>query len=249
MQLQQRYNEAWQSYQLKYQDRAFQDEVRSQSKRLFLLCDEAREKWIQKNWSSIRVAEMGSGLGGAGQWMSQAGAQVELFDFSPQALSLAEALYQSQKLTIRTFCQDVTLPFAEPFFQRYDLILDSHLLHCLTDHIGRMSYLQSLRELLAPGGCIVGECMVSRKKMFIPEGFEIDAFGTLYQKFSSWVPVRLIRDSLELEEELKKAGFQIRYYMYYANFNVTPSKEFFDVPAELLPASVRFHLTCGPTPL
>ena len=69
-----------------------------------------------------------------------------------------------------------------------------------------------------------------------------DPNNVLWQMFGEWKPVRRILDSLDLEKELNEAGFNITYYMYYANYGFVPHPTFMEIPRDILPASVRMVL-------
>ncbi|MCE3013098.1 MAG: hypothetical protein LW878_08525, partial [Proteobacteria bacterium] len=66
--------------------------------------------------------------------------------------------------------------------------------------------------------------------------------GILWQKFSDWIPLRKITDSLLLEDEFKASGLFINYFFYYANFAFAVNQDFLELPGDILPASVRFAL-------
>ncbi len=91
----------------------------------------------------------------------------------------------------------------------FDVIIDSHVLHCLTDAKDRASYLGSMYKRLRPGGVIYIETMVAHKNLI----FEFDQwmdFETciLYQNES---PIRSIKEAFELEEEFISHGAKIFY--------------------------------------
>jgi len=186
-------------------------------------------------WDGLRILECGGGMGGLAAELAKQGARVTMVDFAPRAVELARTL------GVNASVLDVTRPDAQ-IDGSFDLVIDSHLLHCLPTTPGRISYFHFLREHLAPGGIIAGETMVYRKKLYVPLGWRLDDDGILWQKLADWVPVRRISDSLVLEDEFKQAGFRIAYFYYYANYGIAPSSEFWDIPAEVLPASVRFVL-------
>jgi 2-polyprenyl-3-methyl-5-hydroxy-6-metoxy-1,4-benzoquinol methylase len=192
-----------------------------------------------KDWHGLNILEMGSGRGGLSLQLARMGARVTLVDFSPTALAQAEALFASEGFEIKTIAADVTHPDVV-LPEKYDLVVDSHLLHCLTSDPERLSYLQLVWDHLTNNGIFVAETMVHRKKLFIPNGFMFDQNNTLWQMFGEWKPVRRILDSLDLEQELLAARFHIIYFYYYGQFGFIPHKNFMDLPSEILPAAVRF---------
>jgi 2-polyprenyl-3-methyl-5-hydroxy-6-metoxy-1,4-benzoquinol methylase len=212
------------------------ERLEREAKRAYLWVQECKDKFLpEQSWQELRVLESGGGMGGLALLLMRQGATTALVDFAPTAVELARTL------GVDAHCFDVTQPDVT-LGKTFHLIADSHLLHCLPLAHERSSYFSFLKEHLAPGGIIVGETMVHRKKLFIPEGWRLDAENVLWQRFDQWVPVRKIADSLDLEAEFTRAGFSISYFYYYANYGIAPSAEFWDVPADVLPASVRFVL-------
>ncbi len=214
-------------------------EVTTYSKGLYDFVIEAKTKFLADvDWSSLSVLEMGAGRGGLGLLLARLGAKVTLVDFSPSALAQAEQIFASEGLEVITVTGDVTLPDVD-LPQKYDLIVDSHLLHCLTENPDRSSYYRLVSDHLTSRGIFVAETMVHRKKLFIPDGFMFDERNVLWQMFGKWTPVRRILDSLDLEKELQDAHFNIVYFYYYGQFGFVPHRSFMDLPAEILPAAVR----------
>ncbi len=222
-------------------------EVRQEAERLargaFKWADEARERFLEgRPWDGLRVLEAGGGMGGLSLLLARLGAKVTLADASVGAVELGRALARETGLSVETRQMDLTRPDAV-FDGPFDMVIDSHLLHCLPTVPERASYFALVRQHLAPGGILVGETMVHRKKIFLPPGWRLDEDKVLWQKFADWVPVRRIPDSLDLEDEFKRAGFHIRFFTYYANYGIAPGEDFWDLPADILPAAVRFVLS------
>jgi SAM-dependent methyltransferase len=218
------------------------DEVMSSSKLLVNYVFECKDRFLtDKSWQGLKVLELGSGRGGVGLHLARLGADVTLVDFSPSALEQAQALFSQEGYQVSTHAADVTHPDIR-FNTDFDLIIDSHLLHCLTEDPDRASYYQLVYQHLKPKGIFVSETMVHRKKLYIPDGFMFDQKHVLWQMFGKWTPVRRILDSLDLEQELNAAGFHITYFYYYGQYSFVPHKSFMDIPNEILPAAVRMVL-------
>lgn len=215
-------------------------EVTTYSKGLFNFVVESKDQFLKSvDWSTLSVLETGAGRGGTGLLLARLGARVTLVDFSPTALAQAEKIFAAEGLPVITVVGDVTLPDVD-LPQKYDLIVDSHLLHCLTEDPDRSSYYRLVSDFLTDRGIFVCETMVHRKKLFIPDGFMFDERNVLWQMFGKWTPVRRILDSLDLETELQNAGFNIEYFYYYGQYGFVPHQSFMDIPSEILPAAVRF---------
>ena len=216
------------------------EEVLYTSKGLALYVQECKDKFLGfRSWQGLKVLELGAGRGGLGLQLARLGADVTLVDFSPSALEQAESVFSLEGLKAHTVVGDVSHPdISLP--HHYDLIVDSHLLHCLTDNPDRASYYKLIYDHLNDGGICAVETMVHRKKLFVPDGFMFDQNHVLWQMFGKWTPVRKILDSLDLEAELVAAGFNIAYFYYYGQYAFVPHKSFMDIPNEVLPAAVRF---------
>ena len=193
------------------------------------------------DWRDLRVLECGGGTGGVSLHLARLGAKCTLVDFSPRALEVAQSLARVKGLEIETRCLNLAWPVEEEM-SSFDIIVDSHLLHCLSLTPERLSFFQFAKDHLKPQGIVVGETMALRKKIYVPEGWRLDEQNILWQKFNEWVPVRRIADSLDLEDEFKKAGLNIVCFLYYANYGIAPSAEHWDIPADVLPAAVRYVL-------
>jgi SAM-dependent methyltransferase len=219
-----------------------QTEALQSSKGLFHFVEESKSRFLPDlPWSGLNCLEMGSGLGGLSLHFARLGANITLVDFSPTALKQAESIFALEGLTPKTIEADLGLP-NDSIDQKYDLILDSHLLHCITSAPERSSYFKLISDALTDRGIFVAETMVHRKKLFVPDGFMFDQNYVLWQMFGEWKPVRKIPDSLDLEKEIIEAGLNISYFYYYGQFSFVPHRKFMDIPAEVLPASVRMVL-------
>lgn len=217
-------------------------EVTTYSKGLYQFAIESKDRFLpEADWSSLKILETGAGRGGVAMLLAKLGARVTVADFSPTALEQARNIFALDGLEVSTILGDVTHPdLSLP--EKYDIIVDSHLLHCLTADPDRTSYYQLVRDHLTDRGIFVCETMVHRKKLFIPDGFMIDETNTLWQMFGKWTPIRRILDSLDLEQELNHAQFNIVYFYYYGQFGFIPHRSFMDLPADILPAAVRMVL-------
>jgi SAM-dependent methyltransferase len=203
---------------------------------------EQKNKFLPNvDWNTLTVLELGSGRGGVGLQLARLGAKVTLVDFSPTALAQAERLFALEGKEVITVTGDVTHPDIE-LGQKFDLIIDSHLLHCLTEDPDRSSFYGLVADHLNPNGIFVSETMVHRKKLFVPDGFMFDERNVLWQMFGKWTPVRRILDSLDLESEIRNTELRIASFFYYAQYSFVPHRRFMEIPGEVLPASVRMVL-------
>ncbi len=241
MSLQPYYEESYQSENNR-STAELHSEVTTYSKGLYHFAIESKDRFLpEADWSSLRILETGAGRGGVALLLAKLGAKVTVVDFSPTALEQAKNIFALEGQDVLTIQGDVTHPdLTLP--EQYDIIVDSHLLHCLTANPDRSSYYQLIRDHLTNRGIFVAETMVHRKKLFIPDGFMIDETNTLWQMFGKWTPIRRILDSLDLEQELNNAQFNIIYFYYYGQYGFVPHRSFMDLPADILPAAVRMVL-------
>lgn len=239
MSLQDYYEDAFKSELGRSTAELVEESVRT-SKGLLNFACEIKDKFLSnKDWKDLKILELGSGRGGLGLSLARLGAEITLVDFSPTALMQAEKIFAQEGLQVITIEGDVTHPDLDiPL--KYDLIIDSHLLHCLAFDPQRSSYYRLVHDHLNENGVFLAETMVHRKKLFIPDGFMLDQNNVLWQMFGQWKPVRKIIDSIDLENELKNSGFNIGYFYYYGQYVFIPHRSFLDLPEDILPASVRF---------
>jgi len=97
--------------------------------------------------------------------------------------------------------------------QEYDLVIDSHLLHCLTEDNDRLTYWQKINQVLRPGGALILETMVAHENM----SFDFDQYmdfetSTLFQDDRA---IRRIKDAQGLEVELKHSKLEIFYLEFF----------------------------------
>lgn len=238
MSLQEYYEESYHREQCR-DIRELADEAMTFSKGLFNFVVESKNRFLpDRDWSDLSVLETGGGRGGVGLLLSKLGARVMLVDFSTTAIEQAKKVFSLEGEDLSSIVGDVTLPDLE-LPQKYDLIVDSHLLHCLTEDPDRSSYYRLVSDHLTENGIFIAETMVHRKKLYIPDSFMFDERHTLWQMFGKWVPIRKILDSLDLEKELQEARFNIIYFYYYGQYGFVPHRNFLDLPSEILPAAVR----------
>lgn len=105
-----------------------------------------------------RALDVGCGLGRNSRWLAAYGYEVTGVDLSPYAID--EATRRSAGQDIRYAVRDV---LRERVGGTYDLVYDSGCLHHLAPH-RRISYLEALRAVLAPGG-LFGICTFAAGRM------------------------------------------------------------------------------------
>ncbi len=222
------------------------DEVERNARGIYNYVLEMKSQFLpEKSWDSMTILETGGGHGGLSILLGKLGAKVVNIDFSPSAIEQSKKLIEYSGVNARAITADVTHPDLD-LGMKFDLIVDSHLLHCITGEADRISYYQFVREHLRGDGLFICETMVHKKNIFIPDGFMFDPEFTLWQLLGEWTPIRKILDSLDLEGELKNSNLDIIFFFYYAHFAFVPHAQFMELPTDILPASVRFVVKAKP---
>lgn len=118
----------------------------------------------------------------------------------------------------------------------YDLILDGHCLHTITETSERESFFSNVKKTLDKDGVFVLEHMISHKKMWFEEDVLFDEQKEVLHK--SGRPFRKIPTALSLENELLSNGLQIVFLMAYSSLKVIPFDNR-DVALESDPDTIR----------
>jgi SAM-dependent methyltransferase len=117
---------------------------------------------------------------------------------------------------------------------KYDLCIDAHFMHCITDNKDRKNVLRKIREILKPGGIFIFMSMcspVSRKNLakaykgqkidgniiYIESGKYGDFQDLRIINGKKYLPMRYIAHWKKLLSELKEAGFSpmVTQYVRY----------------------------------
>ncbi|MET9338513.1 class I SAM-dependent methyltransferase [Nonomuraea sp. NPDC003804] len=105
-----------------------------------------------------RALDLGCGPGRNAIHLASLGFEVDAIDLSPTAVAWAEERARTAGADVRFHCGDAFTADLRP--GRYDLVYDSGCLHHLPPH-RRVSYLNLLDRLLAPGGHLAITCFAS----------------------------------------------------------------------------------------
>ncbi|MAO83515.1 MAG: hypothetical protein CMH50_06480 [Myxococcales bacterium] len=166
---------------------------------------------------------IGCGTGPLACALDQRGFEVSGVDISPTAIEMArqEAARRGRHIHywVGDLCRD------ELGCEDYDLIVDSHCLHCIVPEADRQGALRSIHQALRPEGIFVLETMVGP----LPNGpVSCDDEGIVWSRYGEiepafeprvqradgdwYVPQRRLRhDKAALDDELRAAGFQIHW--------------------------------------
>lgn len=187
------------------------------------------------------ILETGCGLGGISHYFSKKGYYTLGLDQSSLAISMAKDIAKNKKLYAKFKQQDLCINKAQ---DKFDIIIDSHLLHCLVDNTDRHNYLSFVKESLSKGGLFFLETMSYHSKIQAPLGYELREDMSLYKETNSiMLPYRKIIESLNLEQELIEIGFKIKYLYYHNELCFSIFDEYPSFSFEHLPKTIRLVAT------
>ena len=182
----------------------------------------AVQTWI-KNPGEKKALDVGCGTGTTAFTLAELGLNVTGIDISETAIELARNLAQEQKLNIRFQVQDLLL--LSELQEKFDLIYDSHCLHCIVFEDDRMTVLKGIKETLPPCGLFILDTMVlgdHTNPTSDIESLRFDKDYILWHKTNSdnyrgtveidgqkWCAQRRIYPSEKVMAEVKEAGFNV----------------------------------------
>lgn len=207
-----------------------------------------------KDFRDLKVLDLGCGLGGLSIYFAQKGAAVTGVDISSLAISSAQTIAANKGLEIQYLNMDVC-EFHESIDQ-FDLIIDSHLLHCITENDRRNGYWSFVNRHLTKNGIILLETMCYQDQLEIPVGYSFDENYTLWQDLKITnsdyenveyaeheLPIRKLLPSIEIEKEIKSNHFNIHYLYYHAELSFDVFSEYKNYPHKHLPKTLRIAAT------
>lgn len=104
----------------------------------------------ERGWIGQRVLDAGCGTGETALYLAARGRKVWGIDISPTAIGIARANARSRDLPAARFVVGDALSM-ERMTLRFDTVIDSGLLHALTD-AQRDAYIESVASVLEPDG-------------------------------------------------------------------------------------------------
>ncbi|MFN8370739.1 MAG: class I SAM-dependent methyltransferase [Bacteriovoracaceae bacterium] len=188
-----------------------------------------------------KVLEMGCGTGSFTEYLAQNYNQVVGCDISQTAIKEAQQrLNRMNNVQLKNLN---ALTLGEAFPQdSFDLVVDSHLLHHLLNQKEREIYFKALKDIVRPQGLILIETPFLSKNNIFTEKFSLDESGILWESIdeiqnrdqycelkvmdnSYYLPKWRLKDFLSLEDEIKKSGLVIKYFMVLENNKIIPDKD------------------------
>lgn len=189
-------------------------------------------------YAELRILDLGCGLGGMSFYFAEKGAKVVGVDVSSLALTSAKELARQKGLEVNFVCLDLSLP--QDALGKFDLVFDSHLLHCLTNEEHRKNYFEFVQKNLAPNGLFLLETMVFQKYLRTPVGYSMDENFVLWKesKEGEEHPYRKIQPGIDLEKQVK-AFLNINYLYFHAELSFEVFSEYEGYPHQNLPQTAR----------
>ena len=170
----------------------------------------------------VDVLVIGCGTGPLACALSKKGFDVNGMDISPTAIELAKQQAAKRALAINYWAGDICND--DLGADKYDLIVDSHCLHCIVADDDRKTAFQSICRALKDDGYFILETMMGT---LLTEERSTDADGIVWKSYGHaepefeprvqrdgvWhVPERRIRPTkTALDEELIGYGFRIQW--------------------------------------
>jgi 2-polyprenyl-3-methyl-5-hydroxy-6-metoxy-1,4-benzoquinol methylase len=170
-----------------------------------------------------KALDLGCGSGTTAFTLSKLGFTVSGIDISETAIAMAKNLSTQQDLKINFIDGDILQ--LEKINEKFDVIYDSHCLHCIVFDEDRTKVLAEVKKSLAPKGIFILDTMVANKD-FDPAGgaetLRFDENYILWHKTNKdnyrgivsvdgqyWCAQRRIYPAEKVMQEVESAGFRI----------------------------------------
>ena len=167
--------------------------------------DDYREREVELQWAfdalqpfaGKRVLEIGCGAGNTAGWLVERGFEVTGIDISPTAIDWArDRAIPGTRFVVGNVVEEIA--------DTYDLVIDSHCLHCIIGN-DRARLLANVRHALAPGGRFFVSTMCG--VITIPDLRA--CFDPLTRcQVVDGIAYRYIGDATAIIDELRHAGFE-----------------------------------------
>ncbi len=175
--------------------------------------------------SNSRILDIGCGTGPAACFFAQQGYLVDGIDVSRTAVEMAQTNAKERGLNIH-FSVDDICRMSETGSGIYDIISDTHCMHCITHDTDRKAALLSIFRLLKKGGYFVMETMSieDTSRWSHDGGMRMDEQGILWNEVKEdypydkvffedkfWMCTRRVMSPSALQKELEQTGFLIEH--------------------------------------
>ena len=241
------YNKAYEKYTPEW----FEDKPRvnqflyENNRTLIEYFDQFFDQFIKDRGLRLKILDIGCGFGGLSLHLSKLGHDVLGIDISNLAIQGAKEIASYKGLLgngLRFEVLDITK--STVLDEKFDIIIDSHLLHCLTQSSERDAYFEFIKNHLNTDGKYLLESMTFQKGLRTPIEYTFGEDYVLYRNEESGdLPLRIIKSSIDLENEIKNHGLKINYLYFHSelSFQVFPEEP--DFPHQHLPHTLRVACT------
>ncbi len=168
--------------------------------------------------------DLGCGTGTTAFPMAKVGFKTTGIDISETALEMGRELAKQQNLQVNFISGDVLN--LSSLNEKFDLIYDSHLLHCIVFDEDRMKVLKGTKSILKPYGVFILDTMVMPPAQYDPAGgidslrFDQDYIlwhktrpttdrGVVELDGQHWCAQRRIYPAETIMSEVARAGFTV----------------------------------------
>ena len=185
--------------------------------------------------------ETGCGMGALSSFLAKDFTGYLGVDFSELAVANASLISSLKNNNAQFKVLDVTNK--QMLNEKFDFIIDGHLLHCLTSKEERKNYFEFIKNHLRDDGIFLCETMAFHKKLQFPIDYEFDEDFILYQQGEDGrLPYRSILPSRALEEEILESGLKIKTLFFHQELSFYPFREQYRMNTDHLPRVIRLSL-------
>jgi 2-polyprenyl-6-hydroxyphenyl methylase/3-demethylubiquinone-9 3-methyltransferase len=171
--------------------------------------------------SQKNALDLGCGTGTTAFKMAEMGFSVTGIDISPTAIEMARDLATQQNLNINFMVGDILQ--LENLNQKFDVIYDSHCLHCIVFEEDRQRVLSGVKNSLTDSGIfILDTAIATDKTVFSNDGLRFDEDYILWHKTKPstargvvevdgqhWCAQRRFYPAAKVKEEIAQVGFKV----------------------------------------
>ena len=203
--------------------------------------DQYVEQFFIHKSAPFKVLDLGCGLGGLSFYLASKGHEVIGIDISELAIQNANYLASVKCLNDSTQFKKLDITTQDTLDQKFDIIIDSHLLHCLTSDEERSAYFDFVKEHMNKDSHYMLETMAFQKGLRTPIEYSFDDNYVLWKndELLGEYAHRKVSPAFELEQEIKNADLAINYLYFHAELTFQLYPEEPDFPIQHLPQTVR----------
>ncbi len=201
--------------------------------------DNSFTKFLEESWQRTGNPEkpsilvLGCHNGSFSSSLSDFGSRIVGLDKDQDSIKIANLNYSHENLNFLTYniCSDEIL-----FEDKFDIVLDYHTSHCITDAKDRHLYFKFVKNHLKSEGLYISETMCLQKNMELPYDYFLIDNILIHENEN----IRFLAESFYLENELISNGLGICYFYHLSSFHFNIFK-FDEVDIEKTPNLLRIN--------